>query len=431
MEFPHVRHSFPTFGLLTVEAPVKGSFEEGQEQQHLPSMDIVCVSDISGSMDGSKMHQLRDAVYYIADNLKEKDRLSLVTFNQEASCVLPLKRMTPEGRAMAKSAVARSFHASGGTSICQGLQEAARVLKTCQNRNTVAGVILLTDGQECQMAHSQTQETVREIASLGISLYCLGFGEDHDTDLLLKCSECAKTPFSYVALSDHLSLAFANIVEGLASIVAQDVALVLEAFPGVPLPDVLTPFEVREFGEKKTEVHIPDMFSGERRDVCLEWKNLPESLFEGSSGEPSFLMLLSASLRYRDSSKKKTLCMSQSVCVHVDLLPPSCEPEDEPDFEVSVQKTRMAITGCMQEAVKRGISGDLEGAQKLLEDQKGKVLTLLQRATSAPCQNLMEDLERALGGFQKWTQNGGEAAALQSVVQAQLLQRNVSRGLSN
>ena len=46
--------------------------------------------DISGSMAGSKLKCLKKAVKLIMENLSDKDRLSIVTFNHDAKRVCKL-----------------------------------------------------------------------------------------------------------------------------------------------------------------------------------------------------------------------------------------------------------------------------------------------------------------------------------------------------
>lgn len=47
-------------------------------------MDLILCIDISGSMQGEKIQQVKDTLLFIVDELKDIDRVSLVVFNDAA-----------------------------------------------------------------------------------------------------------------------------------------------------------------------------------------------------------------------------------------------------------------------------------------------------------------------------------------------------------
>ena len=46
-----------------------------------PSIDMICVIDKSGSMDGEKIELVKDSLKQLLEYLNEKDRLSLIMFD--------------------------------------------------------------------------------------------------------------------------------------------------------------------------------------------------------------------------------------------------------------------------------------------------------------------------------------------------------------
>ena len=64
-------------------------------QQKTP-MDIVCVLDKSGSMQGSKISGLKNAMNFVIDSLTEKDRLSIISFESNSTLIHGLFLMTPD-----------------------------------------------------------------------------------------------------------------------------------------------------------------------------------------------------------------------------------------------------------------------------------------------------------------------------------------------
>ncbi|XP_066311500.1 probable E3 ubiquitin-protein ligase WAVH2 [Miscanthus floridulus] len=111
------------------------------------SLDLVTVLDVSGSMRGSKLALLKQAMRFVIDHLGPGDRLCIVAFSSGAHRIIRLTRMSDGGKASAKAAV-ESLVAQGSTNIRGGLRVASDVLDGRRHRNAVASVILLSDGQD-------------------------------------------------------------------------------------------------------------------------------------------------------------------------------------------------------------------------------------------------------------------------------------------
>merc|ERR1712178_121390 len=127
-------------------------------------MDMVCVLDVSGSMEGEKLRQLQSAVRFLIEQSDEADRISIVTFNSSASRVLRLRKMDVDGKNDANIAVLHLL-ASGGTDIASGLHKALCVLEQRQQRNKVSALLLLTDGID-QSTRSQIPSLVARAAQI-------------------------------------------------------------------------------------------------------------------------------------------------------------------------------------------------------------------------------------------------------------------------
>ena len=112
------------------------------------SLDLVTVLDVSGSMGGSKLALLKQAMRFVIDHLGPGDRLCIVAFSSGAYRIIRLTRISDGGKASAKAAV-ESLVAQGSTDIRGGLRVASDVLDGRRHRNAVASVILLSDGQDC------------------------------------------------------------------------------------------------------------------------------------------------------------------------------------------------------------------------------------------------------------------------------------------
>merc|ERR1711974_428331 len=111
----------------------------GAEQRQ--PLDIICVLDVSGSMQGNKIRQVQDAVRFVIRESQPSDRLSIVTFNNQATRPLRLRRMDPHGKDEATQTVLR-LSAGGGTRIASGLEMALEIAERRRHRNPVSAILL-------------------------------------------------------------------------------------------------------------------------------------------------------------------------------------------------------------------------------------------------------------------------------------------------
>lgn len=393
------------FGLVTVQAAAATVSTADASIEERQPMDIVCVLDVSGSMDSSnKIEDLKSAVRFIIDEARPPDRLSIVTFNSAAIRKLRLRRMDSTGRDEATKEVLL-LNAEGGTSIAAGLDMGLAVLEQRRQRNKVSTILLLTDGQDGS-TRAALPALIKRAAQIGCSVYGFGFGADHDADLLREISEHARTPYTYVETTNTIRQAFAGVVGGLSSIVAQNVEITLNCH--VPLTTVNTPFEVRRNGDRWASVTIPDIFAGERRDVLLEF-SVPAELHE--AGPDGSTLLLEASARYIDLRKGGSSGLPVQcppVLMTVQRVEES-QPELEPDVEVTDQRERVHVTRVLEEAANHSDSGNFEEAQKLLRETHSQITTRKTQTPVAEALRLeLEDAQHRMQGRSAWLQGQAE-----------------------
>uniref|UniRef100_A0A2K5CDF6 Inter-alpha-trypsin inhibitor heavy chain 4 n=1 Tax=Aotus nancymaae TaxID=37293 RepID=A0A2K5CDF6_AOTNA len=147
--------------------------------------NVVFVIDQSGSMSGRKIHQTREALIKILDDLSPRDQFNLITFSSEATQWNPsLVPASAENVNKARS-FAAGIHALGGTNINDAVLMAVQLLDRSNREErlptwSVSLIILLTDGDPTvgETNPRNIQKNVREAVSGRYSLFCLGFGFD-------------------------------------------------------------------------------------------------------------------------------------------------------------------------------------------------------------------------------------------------------------
>ncbi|KAI5446047.1 hypothetical protein KIW84_014042 [Lathyrus oleraceus] len=173
-------------------------------------VDLVTVLDISGSMAGTKLALLKRAMGFVIQNLGTNDRLSVIVFSSTARRLFPLCKMTDSGRQQALQAV-NSLVANGGTNIAGGMRKGAKIMEDRKEKNPVANIILLSDGQDNYTVGSSGNDqpqpnyhlllpisiSGRDNSGFQIPVHAFGFGADHDASSMHSISEISGGTFTF------------------------------------------------------------------------------------------------------------------------------------------------------------------------------------------------------------------------------------------
>ena len=137
---------------------IDGYFVHFVAPENLPPMSkhVVFVLDTSGSMAGKKMHQTKNAMKTILSDLREKDSMTIIEFDdtiqvwtdKNENQVFPATRINKE-KAIE---YVDGLIADQGTNINDALMKALSIIgqmKTQGKSETQFMIIFLTDGQVC------------------------------------------------------------------------------------------------------------------------------------------------------------------------------------------------------------------------------------------------------------------------------------------
>ena len=150
------------------------------DEEEIVARDVILVLDTSGSMDGDKMVQAREAAKYILDHLNPLDRFAIVSFaTTTKSFRLELEPASEAGEG--RDFVDR-LEAIGATDINRALSEATGLAE----EDRPSTIIFLTDGlaTEGVTETGAILENVDREAPDNVRIFSFGVGDDVDTDLL-------------------------------------------------------------------------------------------------------------------------------------------------------------------------------------------------------------------------------------------------------
>ncbi|KAK6130774.1 hypothetical protein DH2020_035485 [Rehmannia glutinosa] len=227
--------------VLKVKAPPPPHVHERAAARRAP-IDLVTVLDVSGSMTGAKLEMLKRAMRLVISSLGSADRLSILAFSAEPKRLLPLMRMTPQGQRSARRIIDR-LSCSHGCSMAEALKQATRVLEERRERNPVASIILLSDGQDDAVPANNEPNQRRGSAN--------------------------STRFAHVEIPED---AFSKCVSGLLSVVVQDLRIQIGFATGSDPAEITAVYSCNERPVLLGSgcIRLRDLYAEEEKELLVE-----------------------------------------------------------------------------------------------------------------------------------------------------------------
>lgn len=148
-------------------------------------VDLVIVLDRSGSMQGQKIRDAKQAILGLLSNLSKDDRFALVSYSNGVQRHSNLLKATGTNRMLLTSAI-HEISAGGGTNLGAGLQEGINVLLASPRKGNLGKVILVSDGLANQGITAPT--ALGNMASLAVhkefAVSTAGVGDDFNEQLM-------------------------------------------------------------------------------------------------------------------------------------------------------------------------------------------------------------------------------------------------------
>lgn len=233
--------------------------------------DVIFVLDTSGSMQGEKMRQAREALRFCVEHLAADDRFNLVTFSSEVHLfrdgLVPSKRFRKQAIDFIDKIKAR-----GGTNINDAL---LRALSMVPQRQRPTSIIFLTDGLPT-VGVTRVEEILSNVrrANPSLRIFPFGVGYDVNTRLLDALAESTHGSSDYIAPEENIEERVSEFFEKISRPVLADLELdfgdleVEEFYPRQPV-DLFIGSQVTVVGRYRKagrgEVKLSGAVSGKRQ----------------------------------------------------------------------------------------------------------------------------------------------------------------------
>jgi Ca-activated chloride channel family protein len=241
--------------MLLVQPPL-----EAPEDSIIPR-DVIIVLDQSGSMQGGKWDQAREAASYVLDNLNARDRFNVILF----STGWRIFSNNLEDSSVADEAIQwiNGMFAEGGTDINGALTTALEMADV--ERTTT--ILFLTDGlaTEGETNPDNIFDNLQAAAQPNIRIFAFGVGDDVDTFLLDSIVREFQGTSSYVRPTERIDEEVASLYNKISAPVLSNVELEIDGvrvdtvYPELPLPDLFA----------GTQMTIVGRYRGAADDVSI------------------------------------------------------------------------------------------------------------------------------------------------------------------
>ncbi|KAF7060598.1 hypothetical protein CFC21_067382 [Triticum aestivum] len=373
-------------------------------------LDLVTVLDVSGSMKGQKLALLKQAMAFVVDQLGPADRLSVVSFSGRAARLTCLARMSDAGKASAELAV-DSLVVGSGTNIGEGLRVGAQVLVGRRLKNSVASMILLSDGQDSRLrANKRYMDLVPPLFVLAGSrpgpIHTFGFGANHDAAALHTIAQATGGTFSFVGNQAAIQDSFAQCIGGLLSVAVQEARIAVTCLHrGVHVQEVKSGCYGNHVDAdgRAASIDVGELYDGEeRRFLVLVY--VPRA-----RPAESVTRLIKVTCGYNDAATGQAANAAAPAAVIQRPLELTDLPH--PCMEVERERVRLATTQDIAAAREAAEGGQHASAARIL-DSRLKAVERSAPGTAGDdptCEAIKEelrDLSARVGDRREYQQTG-------------------------
>lgn len=204
------------------------------KKEKILNKNLVFVIDSSGSMSGKKIIQAKEAVRFVINHLDEKDRFSIVDFDdgvEKYASELMVANQENKDRALD---FVSEIQDSGGTNINEALIQALQMTEPGERPHYI---LFLTDGLPT-VGITDTAEILKNIVKANMlksRIFVFGVGYDVNTELLDRMADENRGTSIYVGEEENLEVAISNYFEKISSPLFSELRL---DFEGVEVKDV-------------------------------------------------------------------------------------------------------------------------------------------------------------------------------------------------
>ncbi|MFL5343581.1 MAG: VWA domain-containing protein [Hyalangium sp.] len=359
-------------------------------------VNLALVIDRSGSMNGYKLAQAKQAARQLVGMLQEEDRLAIVHYGSDVKS-LPSMAATSANRARMLQYIDGIWD-EGGTNISAGLTTGQHQVNTARSQYQVNRIILISDGQPTEGITDEEglKRVVKNIRAEGVTVSSIGVGTDFNEDLMQAFAEYGAGAYGFLADAGKLASIFQKDLQQATTQVARNVELSFELPEGVTLGEVLG-YQAHQAG-RTVRVAMPDFSASQTERVVARVTVMGSSV--GQAVNVTGLKLTYTDL-LKDGTVESTASLSAMVTDHRE------EVLAKQDKEATVYAARARSAANLQKAAEALKVGRRDEARQLIQ-QNQAMFDDVASVAGAPA--VAADKAEQQAAYEEYEQARGEDA---------------------
>ena len=369
-----INKDVPTERVVEIELTAPAA----QGSNESPALNLGLVIDRSGSMGGGKLEQAKLAVEQIIDMLRDKDSVSIVTFDNQVRMLAEVESVSSLTHPELKQAV-RGIYPGGSTNLGGGWLQGCQSVAHRHSPGKVNRTLLLSDG-EANVGIVDADELGKhasEIFERGVSTSTFGIGLGFNEHLMEKIANRGGGNFYYISQDNQIPELLMQEFSDLASVTLKDTVIQVTIPAGT---------KVELFGEWRSE----------RKDDVL---NIYLSDLPANRTVNLFLRLLisPADVNYDMGMLMTGTGESGEALQSLNVLHLTRAPEEEVnkqplDMDLLSHFASVAVGQLSNEALKLERAGRRDEAKQLMDRVMGKFEQILPSATASRYRQMTNEI---------------------------------------
>lgn len=243
--------------LITLRTPKQVPEPHAVPDSGRPPLHFAPVLDVSGSMEGEKIVQVKQALRQALRALQAGDVLSLVVFSSEARRVVPPTPFTPDLRQKVESLL-DEIEAGGMTALDNGLR--LGIENAAQERRETNLVMLLSDGQ-ANVGETDLEKVGQRAAHArrdGLLVSTLGVGLDYNEALMVEIANQGGGRFYHIRHASEIPSCLMRELGDAAMVGARQATVELDLPDGATVVSLTSAYPVEQV-QNKARVSVGDI----------------------------------------------------------------------------------------------------------------------------------------------------------------------------
>ena len=215
--------------------PLVVSLSSIDKSEKVKGVDLICIVDVSGSMYGSKIQLVRESLKYLVNLMNEQDNIALITFTSYTDIICDFTKMTSYNKSSLLDDI-NNLRAYGGTNIYSALRTGLEFVRhDYSSGDRIASMILLSDGEDNYYSSDRLSSLFKQLlintgkSNYVFTLHTLGFGSDHDYELMNKLSLIKDGGYFAIQRLLDVQDAYLKIYGSLSTICSVNVNLTIQS----------------------------------------------------------------------------------------------------------------------------------------------------------------------------------------------------------